>query len=149
MSPINVKLRNETIFLINIAGTVYLLASLILTHIYYIHIFNVSLISNTTFIDSSLCHLTFPNKQCLILLKRSTKLVSLVNRHGDLYVLKTRVIYSLNSFPFTCKFVSNVSSILWLRRLSHPSHFIHKTLSSIFLVLHIAPIKICHVIYVT
>lgn len=103
MSPINVKLRNETIVLINILEIVYLLASLILTHVYYIHIFNISLISNTIFIYSSLCHLTFPNKQCLDLLKKSTKLVGLVNRHGDLYVPKTRVIYSLNYFPFTFK----------------------------------------------
>lgn len=126
VSPINMTLPNSSTILNNIAETFYLSNSLSLTHVYYIHTFNVNLISATKLIDSSPYHLTFTNTQCPILQKNSRNLIGLVDRHKNLY----QVIPSAPSF--TCYFIQLLLSNLLHRQLGHPSDSVHKTLSSIF-----------------
>lgn len=62
-------------------------------------------------------------------------MTGLADRQGDLYVLTTQAFFPKTSSPFTCNSVLTIYFTTWHRRLGHPSHYVHKTLSSIFPVI--------------
>lgn len=78
-------------------------------------------------------------------------MIGSADRHGNLFVLQAQA--SLITQPpttLTRNFVICASSDLWLRRLGHPSHSLHKTLSCLFFfILVIMIINVYLAIFVT
>lgn len=88
ITPINMKLPVGNIFVTNIAGSFHISNSIIFSNVYYIPSFHFNLIFVIKFIDSSSRTITFTNKECLNLQKISSRMISLVERYRDIYVLQ-------------------------------------------------------------
>lgn len=127
---IKMKLSNDTTVSTNIAGIVHLSNYLILYDVYYIPTFHVNLIYASKLIDSSTCTLKFTNNDCFILQKKSSRMIGLAERYGDLYVLQAQAALNPSFSLLSSNLVSNSTSFLWHRRLGHRSPFVHKLLAT-------------------
>jgi len=135
IKPVYVTFPNNTIVVIDQAGTIIFSPQFYLTNVLYSSTFKLNLMFVAKVCQSLSCVFHFSNKQCIIQDKTSLKMIGLASQQDGLYKFHSSNLASINSISSTinvpCTSVSTVTcnsshyihvKALWHFRLGHLSH---------------------------